>query len=167
MNHRRLAALLVLVLAALPVAAQATTPAAYNTDPDMVEVRSFPLTMDKVEKLAATVNALDQLEATDPGLKSKMDAEPSDDQTISEKVQSLDTRFPEAAVIVHENGLTSRDYIIASLAFLNDVAFVTMKREGAIQSYPPGSITPANAAFVEANYARLQQLSEKITGGSN
>lgn len=168
MNHRPLAVLVSLVLAAaLPAAAQAATPAAYNTDPDMVEVRSFPLNMDKVEKLAATINALDQLEASDPDLKSKMDAEPSDDQTIDAKVQSLDTRFPEAAEVVHKNGLTSREYIVVSLAFINDVAFVAMKRQGAIQSYPAGSITPENAAFVEANYGKLEQLSEKISGGSD
>jgi hypothetical protein len=168
MNPRQLAALLSLVLAAaLPASAQVITPAAYNSDPDMLEVRTYPLTMDKVEKLAATVDALDRLEAADPALKTKMDTEPSDDQTIDAKVNSLDTRYPEAADVVHRNGLTSREYILVSLAFVNDMTFVSMKRQGALQSYPPGSITPANAAFVDANYAKLEQLSEKISGASN
>lgn len=168
MNPRRVAVPLILALAAaLPAAAQAVTPAAYSPDPDTAEVRSFPLSLDKVQKLAATIDALDRLEASDPNLKSKMDAEPTDDQTIDARVTSLDARFPEAADIVHKNGLTSREYIVVSLAFLNDLAFVTMKRQGAIQSYPPGSITPENAAFVEANYGKLEQLSEKITGDSN
>lgn len=168
MNHRPLALLLAFVLAAaLPASAQAVTPAAWNADPDMLEVRTFPLTMDKVDKLAATIDALDQLEAADPNLKSKIDAEPSDDQTIDEKVQTLDTRFPEAAEVVHKNGLTSREYIVVSMAFLNDLDFVAMKRQGAIQSYPPGSITPQNAAFVEANYARLEQLSQKLSGSTD
>jgi len=167
MNHRRLAVLLAFVLAAaLPAPAQAVTPAAYNADPDLAEVRSFPLSMDNVEKLSATINALDQLEAADPNLKSKMDADFSDDQTIDAKVQSLDTRFPEAADVVHRNGLTSREYVVVSLAFLNDLAFVSMKREGAIESYPAGSITPENAAFVEANYGKLEQLSQKISGSA-
>lgn len=168
MSHRPLVLLLTLaVAAALPASAQAVTPAAYNTDPDMVEIRSFPLSMDNVEKLAATVNALDQLEAADPDLKSKMDADFSDDQTIDAKVESLDTRFPDAADVVHKNGLTSREYVVVSLAFLNDVAFVAMKRQGTLQSYPPGSITPGNAAFVEANYNKLEQLSQKISGGAD
>lgn len=168
MNRCRLAVPLILALAgSLPAAAQAVTPAAYNIDPDLIEVRGFRLTMDKVEKLATTVNDLNQLESADPNLKSKMDADFSDDQTIDAKVQSLDTRFPEAADVVHRHGLTSREYIVVSLAFLNDVAFVAMKRQGAIDSYPPGAITPENAAFVEANYGRLEELSNKITGTAN
>jgi hypothetical protein len=168
MNPRYLAVLLTLGLAAaLPAAAQSMTPAAYDNDPDMLEVRTFPLTMDKVQKLAAAIDALSQLEAANPALKAKMDAEPNDDQSIDQKVHTLDASFPEAADVVHENGLTSRDYIIVSLAFLNDVAFVAMKRQGSLQSYPAGSITPDNAAFVEANYDKLQQLSQKISGGSD
>jgi hypothetical protein len=168
MNRCRFAVLaLVLALAAaLPAAAQSAL-AARNTDPDLVEVRTYPLSMDKVERLAAAIDALNQLEAADPALKSKMDAEPADDPTIDEKVRSLDTRFPEAANVVHQNGLSSHDYIVVSLAFLNDVAFVAMKRQGAFPSYPPGSITPANAAFVEANYSMLQQLSQRISGGTD
>ena len=168
MNCRHIAALLALALAvALPALAQPVPEPTPDYDPTMAEVRTYPLTMDKVEKLTAAIDALSRLEAADPALKAKMDAEPSDDPTVDEKVQSLDTRFPEAANVVHQNGLTSRDYIIVSLAFLNDVAFVAMKRQGAIQSYPPGAITPQNAAFVEANYDMLERLSEKISGSSN
>lgn len=163
MNPRRLAILLALALPALAAA----QPIAGDSDPDMAEVRSYPLSMDKVEKLAAAIDALDQLEAANPVLKARMDAEPNDDQTIDEKVYTLDAKFPEAADVVHENGLTSRDYIIVSLAFINDVAFVDTKRQGTLQSYPPGSITPGNAAFIEANYSKLEQLSQKISGGSD
>lgn len=165
MTSRPLAALLALALAAaLPLIAQAPPG---DNDPDMAEARSYRLTMDKVEKLAAAIDALNQLEAANPALKAKMDAEPDDDQTIDEKVHTLDARFPEAADLVHRNGLTSREYVVVSLAFLNDLAFVAMKRQGALQTYPPGSITPENAAFVQANYDRLQQLSHKMSAGSD
>jgi hypothetical protein len=162
MNPRRLAILLVLAPTALGCAsAQSITG---DSDPDMVEVRSYPLSLDKVQKLADAIDALSQLEATNPALKAKMDAEPNDDQTIDQKVYTLDAKFPQAADVVHQNGLTSRDYIMVSLACLNDVAFVAMKRQGSLQAYPPGSITPQNAAFVEANYNKLQQLSQKMSG---
>jgi hypothetical protein len=163
MNSRRLAACLAFAIAVVvPACAQSA-----GSDPDLSEVRSYPLTMDKVEKLAAAIDALNQLEATDPALKSKMDVDPDDDPTISGKVRSLDTRFPEAADVVHRNGLTSREYVVVSLAFVNDVAFVAMKRQGSLQAYPSGSITPENAAFVEANYDKLQQLSREISGSSD
>jgi hypothetical protein len=165
MNRRNLSALLVFALLTPLLGYCQSAPG--DNDPDMAEVRSFPLTMDNVEKLGAAIDALDQLEASDPALKAKMDAEPSDDQTIDEKVQSLDTRFPEAADVVHKSGLTSREYIVVSLAFLNDIAFVSMKRQGALEAYPPGSITSANAAFVEGNYDKLLQLSQKISGSAD
>lgn len=168
MHRRHLALSLILALAAaLPAAAQVVTPAAWGNDPDLAEARSYTLTMDKVEKLAAAIDALSRLEAGDPSLKAKMDAEPDDDQTIDQKVHTLDARFPEAADVVHRNGLSSREYVVVSLAFLNDVTFVAMKRQGSIQSYPPGSITPENAAFVESHYDKLQQLSEKISGSAD
>jgi hypothetical protein len=38
-----------------------------------------------------------------------------------------------------------------------------MKMQGMISSYPPNSITTANAAFVEANWAAFQAIAAKMT----
>jgi hypothetical protein len=42
-----------------------------------------------------------------------------------------------------------------------------MKKQGMIKDYPPNSVTPENAAFVEANFDKLQQMSQKLSQGPN
>jgi hypothetical protein len=39
--------------------------------------------------------------------------------------------------------------------------------QGAIKAYPPNTVTPENAAFVEQNYEKLKALAEKMTPPEN
>ena len=50
-----------------------------------------------------------------------------------------------------------------TLAFMNDVMPVGMKKQGSIKTYPPNTITPENAMFVEQNYDKLMELNKKMT----
>jgi len=43
------------------------------------------------------------------------------------------------------------------------VTFVGLKRQGMIQAYPPNSITPQNAAFVESNWDKIQAINKRLT----
>jgi hypothetical protein len=36
-----------------------------------------------------------------------------------------------------------------------------------IKDYPPNSVTPENAAFVEANFDKLQQIGQKLSPSQN
>jgi hypothetical protein len=49
------------------------------------------------------------------------------------------------------------------MALLNDMMMVGMKMQGAIKEYPPNSVTPENAAFVQQNFDKLKALSRKMT----
>ena len=55
------------------------------------------------------------------------------------------------------------EYIVVMIAFINDVTFVGMKKQGIINDYPPNSVTPQNAAFVESNFDKLQQIGQKLS----
>jgi hypothetical protein len=133
-----------------------------DNDPDVLEVRHYRLTMDKLEKAAAATEQVDALMASNPEMKKRADAE-SDDATIDQKVKQFDTQFPDATAIIHKNGLSTREYIVVSLALLNDLMMVGMKMQGAIKEYPPDSITPENAAFVEQNFDKIKKLAEGMT----
>jgi hypothetical protein len=133
-----------------------------DNDPDTVEVRQYRLTMDKAEKAATATQEFYQLVASNPALKAQVDAE-DEDKSISEKVKTYETRFPQAIPILRRNGLATREYIVVCLAMLNDIMIVGMKKQGSIKDYPAGSITPENAAFVEANYDKLTALAAKMT----
>jgi hypothetical protein len=134
-----------------------------DNNPEVVAIRQYRLTMDKIDKLVAAMGAVNKLVASDPGLRKRLEGGSDNDQSIDQKVRSFDTSFPQLTAVVHSNGLTTREYVMVSLAFLNDVMVVGMKKQGLVKEYPANTITPENAAFVEQNYDKLRQISEKLT----
>ena len=121
----------------------------------------------KVDKLVVATEALRKLADPTPSLKQRMEGDSDNNQTIDQKVKYFDTNFPQATAVVHSSGLTTREYVLVSLAFLNDVMIVGMKKQGIIKEYPANAITPENAAFVEQNFDRLKQVSEKLSPAEN
>ena len=156
-------------LAALALAVTLHTAAAQAPpdSPDLVEARKYTLTMDKVQKLIAAFDAVNKLTAANPALKAKMDADSGPNLTIDQRARSIDANYPQVAAAIHAQSLTTREFIVVTMAFINDVTFVGMKKQGVIQAYPPNSITPENAAFVEANFDKLQQMGQKLSQNQN
>lgn len=158
------AASLALFTLALGLQAQNT---AADSNPDLIEARKYTLTMDKINKLADAMTEMNKLLTADPTLKQKMDAGSSDNMTIDQKAKYFDASFPLVAAVIHSHGLTTREFIVVSMAFINDVTFVGMKKQGMIKDYPPNSITAENAAFVEANFDKLQLIGERLSPPQN
>jgi len=154
---------LCLAFLTVPFALQARAQSPADNNPDLIEVRKYTLSMDKMEKLVAATQALNQYVAAHPAVKQKMDAGSSDNLSLDQKSKYFDANFPEAVAIIQQNGLSSREYIVVSLAFINDFSFVAMKRQGTLRDYPPNSITAENATFVDANFDKLQAMSQKLT----
>jgi hypothetical protein len=134
----------------------------HDNDPDLIEIRQYRLTMDKLDKAATASQQMNAMMASNPDFKKRADAE-DNDATIDQKARRFDTTFPEAAAIVRRNGLSTREYIVVSLAFMNDFIMVGMKMQGTIKTYPPNSVTPENAAFVEQNFEKLKTMADKMT----
>lgn len=164
MNAQRARALLCAAAMAMVAASPAVSQSAKSVanSPDVVEVRQYRLTMEKLDKLVAATDALNKLIASDPAFRKKMDANTEEDRSIDQKARRLDAEFPQAAAVLQANGLSTREYIVLSLAFINDVTFVGMKKQGAIKEYPANALTPENAAFVEQNFDKMQELSKKL-----
>jgi hypothetical protein len=162
--RRTLLAAYISVLAFAPtLTAAAQNPAAAAKNPDLIEARNYPLTMDKLQNLAAAMDAVNKMLAADPALKAKVDAGSGNNLPIDQQAKTMDANFPQSAAVIHSHSLTTREFILVSIAYINDVTFVGMKRQGMIQAYPPNSITPQNAAFVEANWDKLQAIGQKLT----
>jgi hypothetical protein len=154
--------LLMVVPLAVGVPGLAQGTKAPGANPDLAEVRQLRLTMDRIDKLVAATGALNKMIAADPSLKKRMDAHADDDQTIDQKVHNIDANFPQAAAVLHANGFTTREYIVTSLAFLNDLLLVAMKKDGMIKELPANAVTPENAAFIEQNYDKLKVIGDKL-----
>ena len=95
-------------------------------NPDLTEVLHYSLTMDKVDKMAAAMDAINKLRASDPAMKARMDAADYSKLPIDQQAKNVDANFPEVTALIHSNGLSTREFILATLAFINDVGFVAM-----------------------------------------
>jgi hypothetical protein len=134
---------------------------------DAPEVYNYRLTMDKIQKAAAATDAVNKLLATNPALKKQMDGEDQNGKTIDQMAKNIDTKYPQVAALIRSNGLTTREYIVVTQAFISGVMMVGMKKEGTIKDYPPHSVSPENAAFLEQHFDKLKDLGAKMAPPSN
>jgi len=164
-----LSLLAVVAVVALPISATGATgtgtPA--NDNPDVLEVRHYALTLDKAEKAAAAMESINKMVAATPGMKAKMDASTAGSLPITQQARNIDVNFPQVTAIIHANGLATREWIVITGAIINDVGFVGMKKQGFIKSYPPGMITPENAALIEQNWPKFQALAARMSPPSS
>jgi hypothetical protein len=136
----------------------------YDSDPQMVEIREYKLTMDKIERLAHTSEQLEALIKADPSMKTALNPNNNDsqkDMNLTEAATALSVKYPKAAAVVVANGFTPREYFVALMAVFNDGLWVGMKKAGQVKDYDPHAITPQNAAFLEQNWEKLEPLLKK------
>jgi hypothetical protein len=131
-------------------------------DPDAAEVYSYRLTMDKIQKAAPATDGINKYLAANPTVKSQMDGENDNGKTIDQQARILDTKYPQVAAIIKSNGLTTREDILVTRAFISGVIVVGMKKQEMIKDYPPNSVSPQNAAFLDQNFDKLQNLAGKM-----
>jgi hypothetical protein len=153
-----LTSLTILALTAAANGAPQAGKAARETDPDVVEIRQYRLTMDKVERLAASYQDFFKLMEAHPEFRKGSD----DSKTLDQKVKTFE-QYPQVTALIHGHGFSTREYLVASVAFISDLMVVGMKKQGSIKEYPADAITPENAAFVEQNYDKLNALYKKMS----
>jgi hypothetical protein len=143
--------------------------AGQDTDPDVTEVRQYQLTLDKAQKAATAVQSINQLIASNPSLSAALNAsaDSTSQKSITQQAQDVDSKYPQVSAIIKQNGLASREFIVLIGAIVNDVGIVGMKKQGMVQTYPPGMITPQNAALIEANWDAFQAIAAKMTPPSS
>ena len=136
---------------------------------DDSEVRHYLLTLDKAQRTATALQAINQLVAANPSLNAAMTAAAAitGKKPITQQAQDIDAQYPQVAAIIHQNGLSTREFIVIMGAVINDLGWVTMKNQGMIQAYPTGMITPENAALIEANWPAFQAIMAKMKPSSN
>lgn len=154
-------------LLAMPLHAAAQHHSAAN-DPDMVEVRNYQLSMDKIHRLAGVYEKLEALYKANPGLKKELISGSDDakNQNMTQLAHEIDAKFPMAAPIFLTGGFSTREFIVASIAVFSDAMIVGMKDAGQIKEYPPNTILPANAALLEQHKTELESLMKNMTSQS-
>jgi hypothetical protein len=140
-----------------------------DNNPDVTEVRHYQLTMDKAHETATAMQSINQLIAANPSLNAAMDAgsESTGKKPITQQAQDINSKYPQIAAIIKQNGLTTREFIVATGAIINDMGWVGLKKQGIFKTYPAGMITPENAALIEANWDAFQTMGAQMTPPSS
>ncbi len=129
------------------------------------EVRHYQLTMDKAQKAATALETINQMVAANPSLNAAMESSSSTTgkKPITQQAQDIDAKFPQVAAVIHQNGLATREFIVITGALINDLGWVSMKKNGMVKAYPAGMITAENAALIEGNWPAFEAIGAKMT----
>ena len=157
MNSRTFTAL----LATAVIAVAAPTAHAQKLTADEAVIRSYTLTMPKVEAWASAsidvANAFKAMPASERARrKAEMEAraESEKDESIAGMAASME-RVPEIRRAFRKAGLTTREGVTLSLVLMQAVMFdqvAAMNPDAKV----PYNMNPANVAFVRKNKAQLE-----------
>lgn len=124
-------------------------------------VRQYRLTMPLMQQYVRAVRNLHQLERTDPELRRRLEAMGDHEERSMAEVTSLIEGEPQFRRAIEDAGLTVRDYMLISLAFMQSMMAHEFQRQGYIQELPP-EVSPENVAFIRDNEQELQPLIEEL-----
>jgi hypothetical protein len=167
MNCTRIAALVAAIFLLLPLA-QAQSATAERTS-DEKALAEYRLSIAAIQKLLAATRAMAKV-SEDPTVRAaaaKLSA--SDDandggdgyQSLNDMARKVDA-FPPIASAIRSAGLTSREYMLITMSYMQAAMAAGMKKQGLIKELPKG--TPAeNVAFIEKNDTELQAIQKEFT----
>jgi hypothetical protein len=155
--HRPIVVLGLLLLGAGASAAQSRAQKADS--PDVKEIRDYRLNMDIIQRYMGAFKAA----STDPVAQKCFDSNPPGNAPTLDAGEKLLNTCPAAVADLKAAGIKPREFLIVTAALIGDFMAVGMKKTGAIKEYP-ASISPENAAFIEQNYDKLQNMLTPLTG---
>jgi len=71
--------------------------------------------------------------------------------------QVVDKEFPQVAAAIHKTGLSTRDYVLCFLTFLQVEHAVYFKKEGKRKEYPP-YVNPENIKLLEDDWDEVVRI---------
>jgi len=127
---------------------------------DMKEVGTYPLTMDKVRRLAAAATELSAYGESHPNQSTAKSG--SGDSNFTEMAKELDSKSPEAAAIIKKHGYSTREFMVASTTLGMASMAVNLKKSGmsgGATAKEEGPVVKANEELLEKNWDEVQRLS--------
>jgi hypothetical protein len=131
-------------------------------DHDKTEIHNFRLSMDLIQRAAATGSEVNRLIDGNPDLKKRWKASFFPESPIAQQVQNVELKCPEAASVVRSHGLTVRQFIVLRLALATDMYFVAAKKEGDDKDIPRGAVLPENESLIEQNWDRIHEMAADL-----
>jgi hypothetical protein len=157
--ERLAASLLLFVLLCISLGACAQTNKA-SADLAQRESYAYLLTMDKINKLGEVRKALSEwTDVNEQSLKRMGDDKSLAEGTFAERAKAFDSKYPEAARIIREHGISTREYFLANHVLVQAVLAALAKKNGDIQnnSKSDAGLNPANLAYVEQHLEEIRK----------
>lgn len=136
------------------------------TDPDLLEIQHYTLSMDKVNRFYDSMKDLSELSKTHPELKGKLESD-GDHENLS----AIERRISSQPIVVStlaRHGYSPREFAVFTMAYFQAAfAEAMMKEPGADRAkmMADGHINPANIAFIEQHQTELDALQKKADPG--
>lgn len=159
-RHRRIPAAAALILfASVVVHATPQAGTAGASAADQKELFNYTLTLDKIHKLADAQKDMAALQKSDPALDKSISSDDSEGN-LDQLAQKIE-KYPPVVAVLKKDGLTPREYIVATMTLIQAGLAVGMKKAGAYQEYPPKMlelVSQANLTFLEKNWDEVQKV---------
>ncbi len=134
--------------------AVASSPAT-AAEPTAIDISNYLLDMDKMRKYAGAIKGLSSLSNADSTVLAAMSSGSANEST-SQMIARIESS-PVAMQVLRENGLTPRDYIWITAAYIQAAMTQGMLEANGEANVPAGQSTK-NVEFLKANRAELERI---------
>lgn len=136
--------------------ASGATSAALPANPTTNDIANYPLDMDKVRKLAATMKYMEEAARLDSTVVSGG----SNSETAAQTIARLEGK-PQLVAVFRKAGWNAADYVWTMAALLQASMMESVLANTAGAKLPEGQ-SPKNIEFMRANKAEIEQITKEM-----
>ena len=127
---------------------------------DEKESFAYVLTIDKIDKLTHVRKTLGEWLDANEQVSNRMDHDKSlTEGTFFQRARTLDLKYPEVATIIHKEGVSTLECLLANHVLLKAFMLVGAKKQGEVRDYSAAGrdVNPANLRFVEQHWNEIRK----------
>jgi hypothetical protein len=157
--------LLTIALLLMPAASLAQKTKA---DADLVEMQSYILTTDKIDRFGDAMLGIGEMAQKNPAAASSLEA----DADKNEDLDAMGRRFstnPEVVTVLKSHGFTPREFALCQMVIFQAAFAEAAKQAGAdpAKLASDAHVNPANLTFVEQHKAELDAMQKKFSAAGS
>jgi hypothetical protein len=164
----RIAAAIALLAGAAALYAGQSGSTANQQAADIKEIHDCQLSIDKLTRFEGAAKAVKKIFTDNPAAEQKLGTDSQNSagpNTIAQSAAAIDKQ-PQLSAAIKAAGFSTHEYVVVTYALMASEQYIAMKKN-APSTTMPADVSPANAAFAEANFDRIQILAQILMGSSN
>jgi type IV pilus biogenesis protein CpaD/CtpE len=128
---------------------------ASGAEPTANEISNYKLDMDKMRKYTGAIKSFSTMSAEDSTILAAMSSGSANESTV-QMISRIESS-PVAMRILRENGLSAKDYVWITAAYIQAAMTEGMMASNPAAKLPEGQ-NPQNVDFLKANKAALETM---------